>query len=336
MSSSALSRALTLASAFLCCLSTASGASVDEWRSRSIYQVMTDRFAWADDAISTFAPCQTQLGIYCGGSWRGVMDKLDYIQGMGFDAVWISPIVNQMPQVTPDGSGYAGYWQQDLYTINTNYGGLDDLHALVDAVHSRGMFIMMDVVVNHMAFSGAANNIDYSVMNPFNDEKYYHSYCEMDYSGDNLTSLEKCWLGSWFVPLADLNTEDKEVQSMFGDWIEGLVSNYSVDGLRIDAGVNVDPEFFPDFVKRAGVFSTAEVYLSDDETACKWQDTVGSILNYPQYWAITDAFKSTDGSMSDLKDTLASVQKNCKDTTSLGTFSEVCSAKWCEPNRHRY
>jgi len=299
------------------------GATVDEWRSRSIYQVITDRFALSQGTL--WMPCHTDLGPYCGGTWRGILENLDYIQGMNFDAIWISPVVAQLPQLTPDGWSYAGYWQQDLYTINSRYGSLDDLHALIDAVHERGMFFMMDIVVNHMAFSGAANNIDYSILNPFNDAKYYHHYCEMDYSGKNLTSLEECWLGSWFVPLADLRTEDQAVQEIFGDWIEEMVANYSVDGLRIDAGVNVQPDFFTDFVKRAGVFATTEVYLSDDSSACKWQETSGSILNYPLYWPLSSAF-THGGNISGLVDMMESEKSNCRDTTVLGTFSEVSAS----------
>ena len=65
--------------------STVSALSPAEWRSQSIYQLLTDRFARTDG--STTAACNAQDGIYCGGSWQGVIDKLDYIQGMGFTAV---------------------------------------------------------------------------------------------------------------------------------------------------------------------------------------------------------------------------------------------------------
>jgi hypothetical protein len=62
-----------------------------EWKARSIYQVLTDRFA-------TSGPTDPDPDIdisnrpYCGGTWQGIIEKLDYIQGMGFDAVWISPV----------------------------------------------------------------------------------------------------------------------------------------------------------------------------------------------------------------------------------------------------
>lgn len=62
-----------------------SALSAAEWRTQSIYQVFTDRFARTDN--STTATCNTGDGIYCGGSWRGIINKLDYIQNMGFTAV---------------------------------------------------------------------------------------------------------------------------------------------------------------------------------------------------------------------------------------------------------
>lgn len=60
-------------------------ATINDWRSRSIYQLITDRFARPDG--STTAPCVLEENKYCGGTWQGIISKLDYIQGMGFTAV---------------------------------------------------------------------------------------------------------------------------------------------------------------------------------------------------------------------------------------------------------
>lgn len=313
--------ALTLALCFLSYAGLGFGATLEEWRKRSIYQIMTDRFSVSDETMWT--PCPTFIGPYCGGTWRGIMQNLDYIQGMNFDAIWISPVVAQVPQVTKDGTSYAGYWQQNLYFLNDKFGSFEDLQALIDAVHDRGMFFMMDIITNHMGFyaiNGGPPGIDYSILKPFNNVDYYHPYCPMDYSGNNVTSLEQCWLGDWNTPLADLKTESDTVQSMFASWIQEMVANYSMDGLRIDAGANVEPDFFTGFMEKAGLFATAEVYLSNDSVACQWQETVGSIINYPLYWLITSSF--TGGDMGDLVKMMESERQNCKDVTALSTFSE--------------
>ena len=80
------------------------GHSPDEWRSRTIYQVLTDRFANPNDPNSG---CDN-LGTYCGGTWNGLASKLDYIADLGFDAIWISPVIENTP------NGYHGYWAKNL------------------------------------------------------------------------------------------------------------------------------------------------------------------------------------------------------------------------------
>ncbi|MCJ1313257.1 hypothetical protein MMC25_006934 [Agyrium rufum] len=81
---------------------------------------MTDRFARTDN--STSVTCNTQIGHYYGGTWQGIINQLDYIQEMGFTAIWISPVTTQLTQSTADGEAYHGYWQTDLYGLNPNFG----------------------------------------------------------------------------------------------------------------------------------------------------------------------------------------------------------------------
>jgi len=73
-------------------------------------QVITDRFALAgeDNGIDSTVPCDISARDYCGGSWRGIIDHLDYIKQMGFDAVWISPIFSNIEGMTPHGAAYHG------------------------------------------------------------------------------------------------------------------------------------------------------------------------------------------------------------------------------------
>ena len=69
---------------FLAFVRGTDAASKTEWRDRSIYQVVTDRFARANNSM---AECDPNLGLYCGGDFRGLINKLDYIQELGFTAV---------------------------------------------------------------------------------------------------------------------------------------------------------------------------------------------------------------------------------------------------------
>ena len=70
---------------------TVSAADVEAWKSRNIYFALTDRIARGSD--DTGGDACGNLGDYCGGTFQGLESKLDYIQGMGFDAIWITPVV---------------------------------------------------------------------------------------------------------------------------------------------------------------------------------------------------------------------------------------------------
>lgn len=74
--------------------SLAIAADTAAWRSRNIYFALTDRIARSEDDNGGSA-CG-DLGNYCGGTFKGLESKLDYIQGLGFDAIWITPVIKSM------------------------------------------------------------------------------------------------------------------------------------------------------------------------------------------------------------------------------------------------
>ncbi|PVI02428.1 glycoside hydrolase family 13 protein [Periconia macrospinosa] len=297
----------------------ASAATLEQWRSRSIYQVLTDRFARSD--ISTTAKCNVTEGNYCGGTYQGIIKKLNYIQEMGFSAIWISPITLNIPEKTKFGYAWHGYWQQDLYKLNDHYGSAEDLKMLSRALHARGMYLMVDIVTNHNGWNGSADSVDYTRFRPFNDRKYYHDYCAIaDYTDQ--VQVENCWLGDTTVPLPDLNTEDQNVRTMYGTWIKQLISNYSIDGLRLDTVKYVDRPFWASFQRAANIFATGEVLSSNITFACSYQAELGSVLNYPAYYAIIDFLNSTSGTTAPLLHAAQTFKTSCKDTSVLTTFTE--------------
>ncbi|KAF7872233.1 hypothetical protein EAF04_003158 [Stromatinia cepivora] len=286
------------------------------WRSQSIYQVITDRFARTDG--STTASCN--VNEYCGGTWQGIIKHLDYIQDMGFTAIWISPIVENIVGNTVDGSGYHGYWAQNIYKVNPNFGTPADLKALSAALHARGMYLMVDVVTNHMGYLGCGSCVDYSIYTPFNSKSYYHPFCLIDYN--NVTSIQDCWEGDNIVSLPDLRTEDSAVYTEWNSWISQLVANYSIDGLRVDSAQQTGKAFFPSFQNSAGVYIVGEIYNGDPAYVCPFQNYMNGVLNYPAYYWITQAFQSTSGSISNLVNGINTMKSSCSDTTLLGSFLE--------------
>jgi alpha-amylase len=77
-------------------------------------------------------------------------------------------VVENLSGNSADGESYHGYWAQDIYSVNSNFGTAADLKALSDALHAKGMYLMVDVVTNHMGYLGCGTCVDYSVFNPFN------------------------------------------------------------------------------------------------------------------------------------------------------------------------
>jgi neopullulanase len=128
-----------------------------------IYFMLPDRFANGDPSNDTggiagdrldhgFDP--THEGFYHGGDLAGVMQRLDYIQGLGATAIWLAPIFKNKPVQGEPGREYAGnhgYWITDFTAVDPHFGDEAAMKALVDAAHARGMKVYLDIVTNHTA-----------------------------------------------------------------------------------------------------------------------------------------------------------------------------------------
>lgn len=136
------------------------------------------------------------------------------------------------------------------------------------------------------------------------------------------TNIEECWFGDKYVPLPDLRTETQAVASGYQTWIKELVSNYSIDGLRLDTVFEVNTGFWSGFHDAAGTYMIGEVDLDNSSWVCSYQDYLPGVLNYGIYFPLIGAFSSTSGNISDLANTINAVKSECKDTSLIGTFSE--------------
>jgi alpha-amylase len=280
------------------------GHSKSEWKSRSIYQVLTDRYAKDDGDKSA---CQN-LGNYCGGTYKGLTKNLDYIQGMGFDAIWVSPILKNL-----DG-GYHGYWATDFYSLNENFGSEQDFKDLVSELHKRGMWIMVDVVANHIGPVGT----NYGGINPFNQAEHYHDYCvisDSDFASHNQDHIENCRLAD----LPDLNQENQYVQDTLLGWIKEFVQKYNIDGLRIDTIPEVPKWFWQKFQSSAGVYAVGEVFDGDLGYVSDYQNYLDAVLNYPLRFAIYDVWHNGNNFYR-LQQQLKDDSNQFKDVSALGVF----------------
>jgi alpha-amylase len=127
---------------------------------------------------------------------------------MGFDAIWISPIVDNTP------GGYHGYWARDWTKTNSNFGSDQDLKNLVNAAHSKGLAVMVDVVANHVGPVGS----DFHTIVPFNSQDHYHPTCQITNWNDQ-NQVENCRLAD----LPDLNQSNSYVADYLKNWVKGIV-----------------------------------------------------------------------------------------------------------------
>jgi alpha-amylase len=107
----------------------------------SSIRLITDRYALPEGADLT--KCDPGKQSFCGGTWNTIRDNLDYIEQAGFTAIWISPISqNWQGERSAYGDPYHGYWIQDATKLNERFGTADDLKALSNDLHKRGMYLV--------------------------------------------------------------------------------------------------------------------------------------------------------------------------------------------------
>jgi len=157
---------------FLVCLalgfSTCASWAAPDYRARPsedevVYFVLPDRFENGDttndagglsgDRLMTGLD-PTHKGFYHGGDLKGLVARLDYIQGLGATAIWLGPIYKNKPVQGGPGqetAGYHGYWITDFTSVDPHFGNDADMRAFVDAVHARGMKVYLDIITNHTA-----------------------------------------------------------------------------------------------------------------------------------------------------------------------------------------
>ena len=283
--------ALLLLSAIYC-------KSKEEWKSRSIYQLLTDRFARSSDT----GYCNYSQ--YCGGNYRGLINKLDYIKGMGFDAIWISPIIENT-----EGS-YHGYHFTNLYNLNYHFGSEDDFKELVKTCHSKDIWVMVDVVANHAGPVGT----DFGRINPFNRAEHYHDWCEIN-NWRNQWEVENCRL----CGLPDLKQENDWVTQKLLEWIHDMVQKYNLDGIRIDTIMEVPKWFWDKFRVSAGVFQIGEAFDGNPGYVADYQNHLDSVFNYPLYYTIKSSFC---GSFRNLEGYLFNTRKVFPAPEYMATFVE--------------
>lgn len=138
----------------------------DFWKNASVYFMLTDRFHNGDptnDLPLNRKKDGAVLRSFEGGDLKGVTQKIKegYFDKLGVNAIWMTPVVEQIHGSTDEGTGktygYHGYWAKDWTMIDPNYGNEADFAEFVATAHQHGIRVLMDVVMNH---TGPVTDID--------------------------------------------------------------------------------------------------------------------------------------------------------------------------------
>ena len=222
----------------------------------NFYFVMADRFnngstanddggLGGDPMVSGFDP--TKKGFYNGGDLKGLLDKIDYIQGMGTTSIWLTPsFKNKAVQPEDKSAGYHGYWVTDFTQIDPHLGTNDELKALIDEAHSRGMKVYFDIITNHTADVVGYGKDPKDARKPYisKDTQPYKTaageeFDDRDYAGsDEFPKLDP---GTSFpyTPVLDEAEEDLKVPS----WLNDLTLYHN----RGDTTFQGEDSFYGDF-----------------------------------------------------------------------------------------
>ena len=139
-------------------------SSPSDWRDMFIYFLLVDRFDNNQDNIPPYDPDSAPHGrdpeqgrLFQGGNLKGIIRRLDYIQGLGTNAIWLSPIFKNRQEKNDT---YHGYGIQDFLDVDPRFGSKKDLQELVRQAHRRNMYVILDIIINHTGDNWSYPNDD--------------------------------------------------------------------------------------------------------------------------------------------------------------------------------
>ena len=128
-------------------------SSPRDWRDVVIYFLLVDRFDNNQENLPSYDPNTTPIGreqgqggLFQGGNLSGIIRRLDYLRGLGANGIWLSPVLKNR---TEKEDTYHGYGIQDYLEVDPRFGSKEDFQELVRQAHARGMYVIMDIIINH-------------------------------------------------------------------------------------------------------------------------------------------------------------------------------------------
>ena len=248
-----------------------------DWRDQVIYFVMTDRFDDGDPRNNDQGAGEfdrRRETHFQGGDLAGLRRRLDYIQGLGATALWITPpVANQWLDRTGGTAGYHGYWAEHFGRVDRHLGTKADLRALSRDLHGRGMYLVQDIVLNHTGdffdYRGGWDPDDptrFYVPNSASRPVRRPSQTPFHLNDPRRAADRRAGIYHWTPTVRDYNDPVQEarfqmsglddlatgnpavrraLRRAYGDWIREV----GVDAFRLDTIFYVPPDDVADFLR---------------------------------------------------------------------------------------
>ena len=316
-----------------------------DWRDALLYFAFTDRFVDGDSSNNTPTTDASHEGTsdarWMGGDFKGLKQKVEegYFTNMGVNTLWISS-VSMNTQGTSKGtdnrtySAYHSYWPittfmtdankdtdfKGMKAIEPHFGTMEELRALVDACHERGMRVLVDFAANHVHRDSP---IYKNHQNWFNDAPN-GVLCDKDNNWDNYP--EKCWFSA---DLPDINYEIADARQLMVDHAIWLIKQTGIDGFRVDAVKHMNIQFIKDLrsavetlFNNTGItfYMVGETFTGDVGLINKYigNDLLHAQFDFPLYYSIQDVLRS--GNMGKVIYDKTSLNNSPYPTHLMGTF----------------
>lgn len=314
--------------------------SPSDWRDINMYQLFTDRFFDGNTGNNNLRSStsgtpwynvsgsghETNRHFFQGGDWAGIKQKLPYLKGMGVNCIWISGVQLNEQGFDKRFTPYHAYHPANFYKAEPMFGTFAELKDLIDTAHSNGVYVIIDVVVNHMAdllkytdcncnyegycennCAGLAywnNSVRFGA--PFDNPALFHNNGNI---GDNDWDTYPKYVKGAFLGTEDLKTEDPFVQNELRWAFKNLIDATDCDGFRVDAIKHMEYDFIKqwadDMRKHAATRGKTnfllfgEYFSYDDNTQAAYCKDVGysfnSTLWFPMQLTIKNVFAYEQG-----------------------------------------
>ncbi len=256
-----------------------------------IYLIMPDRFANGDPSTDSHPEMtekanRTDPGGRHGGDIRGIINQLDYIQGLGATAIWNTPMCEDN-----DAQGsYHGYAQSDVYRIDPRIGTNEEYAELAAELHRRDMKLIMDYVTNHWG-------LEHWMIKDLPSDDWIHQFDSYQQTNHRMTTqmdpnaserdLKLCVEG-WFVPsMPDLNQSNPSMLKYLIQNAIWWIEYANLDGLRVDTYSYNNKDTISRWTKAImdeypNFNIVGEIWMHNQAQIAYWQkdSKVGAIQNF--------------------------------------------------------